>query len=179
MNFSQVDGIYFTPSVIESFIHFSLTLLFHSSSSSPSSSTTSTPTPTAINCTSWKDCRNMTNGYCIYGQCFASNAYFHDALDPAFKRTFLYHHHHHHFPDISLISFTSSCWSGYVRYKHHHSKSTIHGAFLGRLLRRRTIYEGVPSKGKKIEEVIDRKLAYGRSGLLSLREWLSVFSHIL
>ena len=66
----SIDGIYFTPSVIESFIHSTLTLHFHQNA-------------TGVSCSSWTDCLSIENGYCVKGHCYASNAYYHDALDPA------------------------------------------------------------------------------------------------
>ena len=66
----SLDGIYFTPSVVESFIHSTLTLSFNQNA-------------TEVSCSSWKDCRSIENGYCVQGHCYASNAYYHDALDPA------------------------------------------------------------------------------------------------
>ena len=68
----NVDGIYFTPSVLESFIQSELTRSFNQNA-------------TTIACSSWKDCRELENGFCVAGRCFASNAYFHNAVDPAFE----------------------------------------------------------------------------------------------
>ena len=56
----------------ESFLHTSLSLAFHSNRSS--------------SCSSFKDCRSVPNGYCIQGTCYASNAYYHNAMDPGLQR---------------------------------------------------------------------------------------------
>ena len=66
----ELAGIYFTPSLLESFIHTSLSQTFYQEKSNTT-------------CSSWKDCRSMKNGYCIQGKCVASTAYYHNAVDPA------------------------------------------------------------------------------------------------
>ena len=68
----DIGGFYFTPSMYESFLHASLSLAFHSNRSAP--------------CSSFKDCRSIPNGYCIQGACYASNAYYHNAMDPGLRR---------------------------------------------------------------------------------------------
>lgn len=65
--------MYFSPSLLESFVHTELSLSFHQN-------------VTEQKCASWKDCKGMDNGYCIKGMCYASYAYFHDAFDTALIR---------------------------------------------------------------------------------------------
>ena len=63
-----VVGLFFNPSIVESFVHTELSQFFYNPI-------------TEKNCTSWKDCKEYTNGYCIKGKCVQSKAYFHDAYD--------------------------------------------------------------------------------------------------
>lgn len=71
-----IVGVYFSPSLLESFVQTSLTLTFNSNH-------------TNVNCTSFTDCRSFENGYCVKGKCIASNAYYHNAVDPAVKGKFI------------------------------------------------------------------------------------------
>ena len=57
--------------MLESFLQSSLTLDFHLSTSNKT-------------CHTWSDCFDLENGYCVKGTCYASTAYFHNAMDPGF-----------------------------------------------------------------------------------------------
>lgn len=69
----EPSGVYFAPSIYESFLHTSLALAFHNHTS-------------ATACSSFRDCRTMTNGYCVQGQCLSAYAYYHNAMDPGVQR---------------------------------------------------------------------------------------------
>ena len=66
------SGVYFTPSMYESFLHASLALAFHANAS-------------ATECSSFKDCGALSNGYCIQGRCLSAYAYYHNAMDPGVR----------------------------------------------------------------------------------------------
>ena len=68
------SGVYFTPSMYESFLHTSLALAFHANAN-------------VTACTSFRDCRTLANGYCVQGRCLSAYAYYHNAMDPGVQRS--------------------------------------------------------------------------------------------
>lgn len=74
---SRIVGLFFNPSIVESFVHAELTNDFHEMIPER-------------NCKSWRDCKQVANGYCMKGKCVKSNAFYHDAYDLGLLRMMSY-----------------------------------------------------------------------------------------